>query len=82
MLCTAVWVVIQTGGARKSCRTGNESGELPIHVGSRTVKEVLEPWDIGVTEELIETWKRKQEQKLAKTAEEHAERLKVLHPYT
>jgi hypothetical protein len=42
------------------------------------VKEVLEPWDITVTEKLIATWKQMQEQKLAKAAREQADRLQVL----
>ena len=48
-----------------------------MHVGSQTVREVLEPWDISVTEELIEKWKLRQDEKLARAAEEQAQKLQV-----
>ena len=43
-----------------------------MHVGSQTVKEVLEPWNICVTEDLIEKWKHRQEQKMAQAAQQLA----------
>ena len=48
-----------------------------MHVGSQTVKEVLEPWNICVTEDLIEKWKHRQEQKMAQAAEQQATLLQV-----
>ena len=47
----AAWEDLAVNDVRYA--TGNEQGEIPLHVGNPAVKELLQAWDVSQTDSLI-----------------------------
>ena len=50
------------------CDAGNESGELPVHVGNASIKEVIQAWDTSTTDSLVAQFEAMQLEREAQKA--------------